>query len=201
MDINTLEALKAFYNKPKERAQKKVLSSLDTHCIKFISKSPFLILSTSSEKDGLDTSPRGGIPGFVNVLNEKEIAIPDFKGNNRLDSLQNIIETGNASLIFLIPGIDETLRVNGTARISSHPHILKSFHYDNLPPKTYILIEVQEAFLHCAKALMRSKLWEEKSKINRDELPTMGQMLKDQTGLEQAVETQEEMINRYNKDL
>lgn len=149
----------------------------------------------------MDASPRGGNPGFVKVLNSQEIVIPDAKGNNRVDSLINIVETGRIGMLFLIPGVDETLRLNGTAFITSDTKYIEMFLSEKIPVKTCLVIKVEEVFLHCAKAFMRSKLWHEDSKIERSELPTMGQMLSDQLDSDETPETQEAMVKRYQKDL
>lgn len=201
MIIKTLDELREVYDQPSERAVKKQMSELDTHCINYISKSPFLILSTVSKDGKVDASPRGGQAGFVQVANAQKILIPDAKGNNRLDSLANIVETKQVGILFMIPGVDETLRVNGFAYLTTDPEVRTGFVNEKNVPKTCIVVTVEEVFLHCAKAFMRSKLWDEETKIERTELPTMGQMLKDQIGGDQVVETQEEMVKRYQKDL
>jgi PPOX class probable FMN-dependent enzyme len=149
----------------------------------------------------MDASPRGGDPGFVKVLDDGAILIPDSPGNNRLDTLANIIETGRAGLLFLVPGVDETLRVNGTAELRDDPELLELARSERRLPKLVIRIGVEEAYLHCAKALMRSKLWARESLVERSVLPTMGRMINDQAGLTDVVETQEQMIERYRRDL
>lgn len=201
MHLETKTQLREFYNKPSGRAAKKQLPGLEPHSINFIQKSPFLIISTFNEDGKVDTSPRGGQPGFVKVLNNNEILIPDSKGNNRLDSLENIIETGRIGMLFLIPGIDETLRVNGSAIISTDAKYLDLYKSDKNPPLTCILITIEEVFIHCAKALMRSKLWSAEAQIKRGDFPTIGQILKDQLGSPGVPESQEDMIERYKEQL
>lgn len=201
MKINNTNQLRELYGFPSGRAKDKSLSNLEKHSINFIKKSSFLMLSTSNSEHKMDASPRGGSPGFVHVLNENTLLIPDAKGNNRIDSLINIVETGQVGMLFLIPGVDETLRVNGTAYLSTDANFLSVFSSEQNPPKTCIVITVKEVFLHCAKALMRSKLWSEESKLDRKELPTIGEMLKDQMQSKGPVETQEDMVKRYQKDL
>ncbi len=201
MKINNTNQLRELYDNPSGRAKDKVLSSLDKHAINFINKSPFLILSTSNKDKKMDASPRGGKSGFVHVLNESTLLIPDAKGNNRIDSLINITETGQVGTLFLIPGVDETLRVNGSAYISTDNNYLKLFTSEQNPPKACIVITVEQVFLHCAKALMRSKLWSEEAKIDRGEFPTMGEMLNDQLQSDNPAENQEDMVKRYQKDL
>ena len=201
MKIENVNQLRELYDLPSGRAKDKVFSILDKHAITFISKSPFIVLSTSNKNGKMDASPRGGNPGFVKVLNSQEIVIPDAKGNNRVDSLINIVETGRIGMLFLIPGVDETLRLNGAAFITSDTKYIEMFSSEKIPVKTCLVIKVEEVFLHCAKAFMRSKLWDEDSKIQRSELPTMGQMLSDQLGSNETPETQEAMVKRYQKDL
>ncbi len=201
MNITSVTQLRGLYDLPNERAKGKQLLSLDRHGENFIDKSPFLVISTVDKNGGMDISPRGGKIGFVKVLNNQTLIIPDAKGNNRIDSLINIVESGRIGMLFLIPGIDETFRVNGRAHISTDETYLNMFPSGKNLPKTCIVISIEEVFLHCAKALMRSKLWEQESQIERTSFPTMGQMLRDQLGSEQEAESQEEMIKRYQNDL
>lgn len=201
MMITSPEQLREHYELPKERALLKQLNHIDQHAERFISFSPFLVLSTVSGKGKMDASPRGGVPGFVKVLDEKTLLIPDSKGNNRLDSLSNIVETGKAGVLFLLPGMDETLRVNGNAHISVDPALISRFGPEKRPIASCIVLEVEELFLHCAKAFMRSKLWDENSRIDKDAIPSMGQMLKDQIGHQDQAETREEMLKRYEADV
>jgi PPOX class probable FMN-dependent enzyme len=201
MTIKDASQLREIYGFPSGRAKDKVLTSLDKHAIHFINSSPFLILSTSGSNGNMDASPRGGEPGFVAVASSTEILIPDFKGNNRIDSLVNIVETGKAGMIFLVPGIDTTLRINGNATITTSDEALNHFSDSDKRPISCISIEVQEVFLHCAKAFMRSKLWNVDSMTSPEDFPTMGLMLKDQLGTEGDPETREAMLERYKKDL
>ena len=201
MNIDSVKQLRALYPAPKERAVKKQLAALDVHCKRFIQLSPFLVLASSSTSSAMDASPRGGAPGFVKVLDDHTLLIPDAPGNNRLDTLENIIGTGRIGLFFMIPGIDETLRINGSARLSCHEEHLQLFSAEKRRPKLVIEVSVAEAYLHCAKALMRSSLWHPSSLVERSVLPTMGQMLNSQTGVETPAETQDEMRARYAVDL
>ena len=201
MNIDSLEQLRALYPAPKERAVRKQLSALDVHCRRFIELSPFVVIASSNTTRAMDASPRGGAPGFVKVLDERTLFIPDSPGNNRLDTLENIIGTGKIGLFFMIPGIDETLRINGAARLSCHEQHLRLFSAEKRQPKLVIEVSVAEAYLHCAKALMRSSLWKASSLVDRSSLPTMGQMINSQTGIEAPAETQEQMIARYATEL
>jgi len=197
----TLDALRALYAAPNERAVKKQIPALDGHCRRFIELSPFLVMSTCDEVHNLDASPRGGAPGFVKVAGDGALLIPDAPGNNRLDSLENIISTARVGLLFLIPGVDETLRVNGAAVLSREPADIALCTDERRTPKLVIRVAVEAAYLHCAKAFMRSRLWQAEAHVDRSVLPTAGQMIGDQTGLRVAPETREEMARRYAPDL
>jgi uncharacterized protein len=201
MKITTLDALRALYDAARERSVKKQIAFLDKHCQRIISLSPFLVLGTCGATTQMDTSPRGGAPGFVKVLNEHTLLIPDAPGNNRLDSLENIIATGRVGLLFLVPGVDETLRVNGSAVLSINEHEIDLCVDEKRRPKLAIKVTVTEAYLHCAKALMRSKLWGDEYRVDRGVLPSMGEMMRDQIGGDILAESQEEMLRRYAVDL
>jgi PPOX class probable FMN-dependent enzyme len=205
MDITSLEALRQLYAQPQERAVKKEIAALDRHCRDYIALSPFLILSTCSRDHQMDASPRGGEPGFVKVTADGRLLIPDSPGNNRLDSFENIVATGQVGLLFLIPGFDETLRVNGTAVLSTAAEEIAACTPRTAPerraPKLVVRVSVTAAYLHCAKAFLRSKLWSESAKVDRLTLPTAGQMISDQTGIHVAPETREAMEKRYAPDL
>ena len=195
--IETEDQLRELYARPKGRPLTKQLDRLETHCRRFISLSPFLVLSTSASGELSDASPRGEEPGFVKVLDDQRIAIPDRPGNNRLDSLTNILEFPGVGLLFLIPGVDETLRINGTAEIRDDQDLLDIFEVNGRKPKTVLVVHVKEVYLHCAKALMRSKLWDVDAQIDRDELPSMSQMINEQTKSDLPLESQEDMKKRY----
>jgi hypothetical protein len=201
MNVKSIEELRALYAAPRDRAIRKQLARLDKHCRRFISLSPYLVLASANPNGDMDASPRGGDPGFVKVPDEVTLLVPDAPGNNRLDSLENIIATGRVGLLFMIPGVDETLRVNGAAVLSCAETDIGLCTDERRRPKLVIRITVREAYLHCAKALMRSRLWDPQTQIERSLLPTIGQMINDQTGVEGPVETQEEMRRRYAVDL
>jgi uncharacterized protein len=159
MYIESEKDLRELYGFPTERTNSNQLEALDEQSINFIKLSPFSVISTYGQGGLVDTSPRGGKPGFVKVVNERCIIIPDAKGNNRLDSLVNIIETGRIGCLFFIPGINENLRVNGRAHISTNEEHLNLFSYEKKLLKSCIEIAVDEVFLHCSKSLMRSNIW------------------------------------------
>ena len=199
--ITTLEALRTLYAQPGERAVRKQIAALDRHCRRFIELSPFVLLATGGHDHQLDASPRGGEPGFVKVTADGALLIPDAPGNNRLDSLENIVATGRIGLLFLIPGFDETLRVNGRAQLTQDAAELQACRNERRLPKLAIRVQVEAAYLHCAKAFMRSRLWDPAARVDRGAMPTSGRMISEQTGIEVAPETQEEMARRYQPDL
>ncbi len=201
MHIQSLTELRGLYAAPGERAVKKQLSALDVHCQRFIALSPFLVLASGGAGAALDASPRGGSPGFVQVSDEHTLLIPDAPGNNRLDSLENIITSGEVGLLFLIPGVEETLRVNGRAVLSLDETDLNRCSTEKRRPKLVIRVAVRDAYLHCAKALMRSNLWSPQAQVQRSCLPTAGEMLKDHTGVQTPAETPQQMRQRYLPDL
>jgi PPOX class probable FMN-dependent enzyme len=199
--IDSRNALRRLYPEPSGRAAAKELDHLDRHCRRFVELSPFVVVASAGADGRVDSSPRGGEPGFVRVVDETTLWLPDSPGNNRLDTLTNLTETGRLGLLFLIPGVDETLRVNGRARVTDDPAVTGTFRTERRTPKVVVQVTVEEAYLHCAKALMRSKLWAPESLRERSVLPTMGRMLADQTGQTGPVETEEEMRARYEKVL
>jgi PPOX class probable FMN-dependent enzyme len=201
MNINTQEALRQLYAQPAERAVKKQINALDVHCKSFIALSPFALLATSDTDHNMDASPRGGAAGFIKVDALGRVLIPDSPGNNRLDSLENIIRTGKVGLLFLIPGFEETLRVNGTAVLSLDPKDIGVCADERRTPKAVIKVTVEAAYLHCAKAFLRSKLWDASSLVPRETLPTVGKMMSDQSGGLHVPETREDMLRRYAPDL
>lgn len=198
--IEDLHGLRALYPAPGERALRKQLDALDRHALRFIALSPFVVLSTADAQGRPDASPRGGAPGFVHAPSARRLWIPDAPGNHRLDSLSNIVASGRIGLLFLIPGIDETLRVNGRAHLSGDADRLAPFAAD-ARVRLVVEVDVEEVYLHCAKALMRSKLWSDAARVPRSVLPTMGQMINEQTGSDAPAESQEQMVARYAKDL
>lgn len=200
-DVRSIEALRALYHEPSERSLRKQLDRLDEHCRRFVSLSPFLVIASTDAEGRVDASPRGGDPGFVKVLDERTVLIPDSPGNNRLDSLQNLIDRPGVGLLFMIPGVDETLRINGRAALRTDASLIDLCANERRRPPLVIAVEVREAYLHCAKALMRSKLWDAGAKQDRGVLPSMGQMLKDQIGSPGEAESDAVMRARYEKDL
>ena len=199
--IETPEALGRLYKAPSERARLKQLDRLDRHCRRFVELSPLAILASASPAGGQDVSPRGGVPGFVRVLDERTLALPDRPGNNRIDSLANLVACPEVALLFLVPGVEELLRVAGRAEIRDDAELCQSFAVGERRPATVLLVHVREAFLHCGKALMRARLWEADAKVERASLPSMGEMLKEQIGLSAPAESQADMLARYRENL
>ena len=179
--------LRASYPQPSERSLRKSLKALDAHMRQFISLSPFLCLGTSGD-NGADVTPRGDSPGFVHVLDDQTVLIPDWPGNNRLDSLTNVAANPHVGILLFIPGVKETLRINGLADFTMEPALLERWTVNGKHPRSAMRVTVQEAYLHCAKALMRSKLWDDDYRVERTELPSYAQMLKDQGVTTQSVE-------------
>jgi len=178
--IRTQNQLRTLYGDPDSVVWRKSITRIDGHCRRFISLSPFLVVATASREGPADASPRGDTPGFVTVLDDATLLIPDRPGNKRVDSMTNLVDNPRIGLIFMIPGINETLRVNGSATISTDPTLLDSFVVEGRKPISVIVVKVEEAFLHCAKAFMRSKLWDPTARVDRKQLPTLGKMIADQ---------------------
>jgi PPOX class probable FMN-dependent enzyme len=182
--LRTEEQLRELYGEVMGRAAQKALSKLDPHCRHIIATSPFLLLSSAGADGTADVSPKGDMPGFVHVIDDNTIAIPDRPGNRRIDTLINIVGNPNVAAIFMIPGVRETLRVNGKAEISNDPELLEKMAVQGKLPITAIVIHVEQTFLHCAKAIIRSKLWDEGSKVPKGTIPSLSKILADQLNWE-----------------
>jgi uncharacterized protein len=174
-------ALRALHHAPMSRATDKVLRALDAHCRRIVELSPFCVIATQGPK-GADVSPRGDPPGFVRVLDEHTLLLPDRVGNNRLDGMTNLLANPRIGMLFFVPGMNETLRINGTARISDDRRLVGVCAVNGRAPKIGLVIAVEEAFLHCAKALVRSGLWDPSRHIDRASLPSYAEMLLDHVG-------------------
>ena len=176
--IADVAALEALYGFPSGAAVEKEVNYIHPHYRSMIEASPFMVLATSGP-DGLDTSPRGDEPGFVVVEDEKTVLIPDRRGNNRADSLKNIIGNPFVALLFLIPGVGETLRVNGRAIVSTAPTLLERFSVAGKLPRSVIVVSVDTVFFQCSRAVWRAKLWDAAAQIDRKRLPSTGRILGD----------------------
>ena len=178
--VTSIEALERLYGQPFGPSIAKETNRITAHYRAFIEMAPFFALA-SSGPDGLDCSPRGDAAGFVWVVDEKTLLIPDRRGNNRIDTLRNILHDPRVALLFLIPGCGETIRVNGRAKISTDPALVESFLVDGKAPRTVILVSVDRIYFQCAKAIVRSKLWDASRHIDRKSLPSAGTILADLT--------------------
>ena len=184
--------LKTIYPDPSPRVIAKARPEIDAHAQKFIAMSPFCVLATSGTDGSVDASPRGGNPGFVRVEGPNRLLMPDRPGNNRLDSFRNIVDgSGFVQLIFFVPGIDETLRVGGRGTLSAAPELLAAMEEFGKPPRAVLDIAVQEAYFHCGKALMRSRLWSQDAQVQRSSFPSISQVIHDQTQLGEPEEQAE----------
>jgi uncharacterized protein len=180
--IASVEALAQLYDPPSERVLQKEIDHLDGICRAFIAASPFLLLATCGKSGAMDCSPRGDQPGFVEVADDKTLLIPDRRGNNRIDSLRNLVENPAVGLLFLVPGVNETFRVNGRAKISTDPALLARFAVAGKAPRSVLVVTVAEVFVQCARALLRSELWNPEKHIRRADLPSIGTILAAHTG-------------------
>lgn len=202
MSVITTEAeLRDLYGVPMDVAVAKEIDHLDRHCRHFISLSPFVLIATAGADGLADVSPKGDPPGFVHVLDDRTLAIPDRPGNRRLDGLRNLLEHPRIGLLFLIPGIDETLRVNGTAEIHVDPALNERLAINGRPALSATVVTVKSAFIHCGKAFMRSKLWSDAYRVPRGEVPTIGQMIRDQSGNASFTTDQAETVRHYRETL
>jgi len=174
--VTTLEALEALYDKPYGSSLVKEIDHINANYRTFIEAAPFFALATVGP-EGLDCSPRGDAAGFVRVKDEKTLLIPDRRGNNRIDSLRNIVGDSRVALLFLIPGVGETIRVIGRAGISTDPSLTESFVVNGKAPRTVIVVAVERVFFQCSKAIVRSKLWDPALHVDRDSLPSAGTIL------------------------
>jgi len=174
-------ALRALHHAPMSRATDKVLRALDAHCRRIVALSPFCVIATQGPR-GADVSPRGDPPGFVRILDDATLLLPDRVGNNRLDGMTNLLANPRIGMLFFVPGMNETLRIKGTARITDDARLLAPSAVKGRPPKIGLVIAVEEAFLHCAKALVRSALWDPSRHIDRASLPSYADMLLDHVG-------------------
>ena len=177
------DELRSMMGFPSELVKNKTISIIDDHCRDFISKSPFLVLSTSDKEGYCDVSPRGDLPGFVHILNENHLVIPERPGNKRMDSMRNILSNPRVGLIFFIPGLGETLRVNGQATLIKDPEILETMAVKGKAPLVGIAVEVEECFIHCAKAFIRSGLWDPSSWREKELLPSVATIISDHVNL------------------
>ena len=174
--IRTQEELDALYGEPVPASLAKEIDYISDHYRAYIDKSPFVVIATVGS-EGLDCSPRGDPPGFVRVVDRKTVMIPDRRGNNRIDGLRNLVRDPRISLLFLVPGVGSTLRINGRAEITNDPELCASFAMQGKPPKTVLVVTAERVYFQCPKALVRSRLWNPEAQIKPSELPTVGEIL------------------------
>lgn len=187
--VEDIREIREIYGEPMERTIKKQLPRLEKHSRAFIALSPFLVMATCDADGRCDASPKGDGPGFVTVLDDETLLIPDRLGNNRIDSIGNILQHPRIGLIFFVPGIRETLRVNGRAQITTDPELLASTAVNGKPPRSAILVIADEVYFHCGKALIRSDLWNPEKYVARKDFPSLGVVIAEQIG--QTVEPKE----------
>jgi uncharacterized protein len=178
--LSDVSELRPLYNNPSAMVLEKQIDWIDPHCRNFIARSPLVMVSSIDPGRGMDVSPRGDPPGFVKILDEHHLAIPDRPGNNRLDTIENLFANPNVGLLFMIPGIAEVLRINGTARLTCAQPLLESMAANGKLPKLAVVVKVTEVFLHCARAFMRARLWSDDYRLERNQLPTLGRMIVEQ---------------------
>lgn len=180
-DVITSEAeLRAYLGEPSEVVRRKVLPALDAHCRSFIARSPFALVGTADAEGNCDVSPRGDGPGFALVLDDRTVVIPERPGNRRADTLSNLLQNPHAGILFVVPNVEETLRVNGRATLVRDADLMARLAVDGKAPRLAIVVEVAECFFHCAKSFKRAKLWHPDAWPARSELPTLGQIIHDQ---------------------
>ena len=196
--VTSYSGLRDVYREPRPRASQKVLDHLDVHCREFIEMSPFCVLSSTGVDGRADASPRGDPPGFVKVLDEHTLLIPDRPGNNQVDTMQNILNHPVVGLLFFVPGMNETLRVCGSAEITTDEEILRPLSVGSKAPPSGLKVTIKDAFLHCGRALIRSRLWDPEAQIDRSDYPTYGQVLADQIAGAEArtIDAEEDEANR-----
>jgi len=195
--LATHDELRTIYKTPRptDGSIRKELKALDGHCRSFIGKSPFGLIGPSDAACNAHVTPKGDRPGFAAMRDDRTVAIPDRPGNNRLDTLENIIRNPSVGLLFLIPGMNETLRVNGDARITVDGGLRERLAVDGKEPLSVIVVSVKAAYMHCAKAFMRSDLWKPETWYDRSTLPTLGQILRDQLALADSAEATDRWLD------
>lgn len=199
--IENAESLRAVYDQPAELTQKKIRDRLDAHCRRFIALSPFLTIASTSAT-GTDCSPRGDAPGFVQVVDDRTLLLPDRRGNNILDTLENVLARPDVGLLFFVPGLNETLRVNGRARIVTDPAVLQSMAIKGrIVPSSALEIAVEQAYFHCGRSILRADLWNPEKVVGRDAFPTLGTVLADQIAGVDAAAADQRLEAAYTTNL
>jgi PPOX class probable FMN-dependent enzyme len=199
--VTTMEQLESLYGPKNPNSVIKEVDHISEGYRSLIEAAPFVTVATAGP-EGLDCSPKGDAPGFVRILDDKTLAIPDRPGNNRIDGFRNIVRDPRIALLFLIPGVGETLRVNGRAQISIEPDLMQSFAVNGKLPRCVLIVHIESIYFHCAKAIMRAKLWEEATKIDRRSLPSTGTIIAELSHGERGGEAYDrELPERYKAQL
>ena len=202
MGIDSVAKLRAVYRPPRARSGLKVLDHLDVHCRDFLALSPLCVISSSRADGRADASPRGDLPGsLAHVLNDKTLLLPDRPGNRQLDTLTNLVERPYVGLVFFVPGWNETLRINGRVEIVSEREFLAPLAVRGKLPILVLKVTVEQAYLHCAKALIRARIWEPEARVERSRFPTYGQVLADQIAGADAAEIDADSAQSARTDL
>jgi PPOX class probable FMN-dependent enzyme len=200
-EITGPERLREVYDQPAEMTTKKIIGHLDDHCRRFIALSPYLTIA-STGPNGTDCSPRGDEPGFVQVVDDRTLLLPDRRGNNLLDTLQNVLARPDVGLLFLVPGLNETLRINGKARIVTDPAMLQSMAIKGrIVPSSAMQIAVEQVYFHCGRSILRADLWNPEKRVARDAFPMLGTVLADQIAGVDAEATNKRLETAYTTNL
>ena len=199
--LRSAEAVREHYGQPSPLSLAKELDHLDHYCADFIALSPFVVISSAAKSGICNATPRGDAPGFVSVLNEKRLLIPDRRGNNRADAMMNLVENPHIGLLFLVPGLSETLRVNGRVEITIDPDLLAPLAAQSRVPTAALDVSVQKVFFQCGKALIRSELWNPDRRIPKGTFPTLGRILADQIAGTDAVTVEKQVEEGYKTRL
>lgn len=198
--ITTVEQLREIIVYPSHRVTDIVIPKLDKHCRAFIAKSPLIFIASSDTNGNMDISPKGDPPGFVKILDDNTLAIPDRPGNRRADTFQNILENPQVGLFFLVPGKGETLRISGTAIIVRDKPLRESMGINNRIPELAIVVNIKEAFFHCSKCMLRSKIWQYEHWESIDDLPSLAQTMVDAANLKESVEEMQLLIEQDERE-
>jgi len=196
MRLRSIDDLRSIYRPARSAPVDKVIHHLDQHCVDFLAKSPLFVLSTADADGVCDGSPKGGPPGFVEALDETRVAWADYAGNNRLDSFENVVTNDSVALLFMIPGLDETLRVNGIAELSTEASLCEHFSVRGTPARVVVIVTVAEAYVHCAKALRRASLWATENWLDAADVPSATRILKDHANIETDLAAMEDARTR-----
>jgi PPOX class probable FMN-dependent enzyme len=200
-EITTAAELRRAYGHPFQGAMDKEIDHLDRHCREFIALSPFVVVASAGGAGACDASPKGGLPGFVSVLDDHRLAIPDARGNRRLDSLHNLLENPQIGLLFMIPGMGETLRINGTVQLTREPELLTQLQSSDRPPTLAIVVRIEQAYLHCAKSIIRSGLWRREAWSDEQSLPSAAEILTAHSGIGTSESTAISLAQSYVDEL